>query len=190
VAGQPVPSTHKEESPMSASATLKTEWEVMPDGASPAAGDLQAIAKRCRQRVGRRALFAAGVAMVPVPGLDWLTDIGLLMKLLPEISAAFGLSPAQVERLAPDRRIVVYKAISTGGGLLVGKVVTRELVLRMVSLVGVRLSTQQAAKFVPIAGQAVSAALTYSALRFVCEQHIRQCLDVARQLQLPAPGRA
>jgi uncharacterized protein (DUF697 family) len=175
---------------MNASATLKTEWEVMPEGSSAAGNDLQAIAKRCRQRVGRRALFAAGVAVLPVPGLDWLTDIGLLMKLLPEISAAFGLSPAQVERLAPDRRIVVYKAISAGGGLLVGKVVTRELVLRLVSLVGLRLSTQQAAKFVPIAGQAVSAALTYSALRFVCEQHIRQCLDVARQLQLPASGRA
>jgi hypothetical protein len=127
--------------------------------------------------------------MVPVPGLDWLTDIGLLMKLLPEISAAFGLSPGQVERLAPDRRLVVYKAISAGGSLLVGKVVTRELVLRLISLVGVRLSTQQAAKFVPIAGQAVSAALTYTALRFVCEQHIRQCLEVARQLQLPAPQR-
>jgi uncharacterized protein (DUF697 family) len=171
---------------MNAAAALPADWEVVPGEGE----DLQAIARRCRQRVGRRALFAAGVAMVPVPGLDWLTDIGLLMKLLPEISTAFGLSPGQVERLAPDRRIVVYKAISAGGGLLVGKVVTRELVLRLVSLVGVRLSTQQAAKFVPIAGQAVSAALTYSALRFVCEQHIRQCLDVARQLQLPAPARA
>jgi hypothetical protein len=70
----------------------------------------------------------------------------------------------------------------------VGKVVTRELVLRMVQLVGVRLSTQQAAKFVPIAGQAVSALLTYTALRYVCEQHIRQCLAVAHQLQLPAPA--
>jgi len=164
-------------------AVRDAEWDVVPGEGD----DLQAIARRCRQRVGRRALFAAGVAMVPLPGLDWLTDIGLLMKLLPEISTAFGLSPGQVERLAPDRRIVVYKAISAGGGLLVGKVVTRELVLRVVSLVGVRLSTQQAAKFVPIAGQAVSAALTYSALRFVCEQHIRQCLDVARQLQLPEP---
>jgi uncharacterized protein (DUF697 family) len=166
-------------------AVQDAEWDVVPGKGD----DLQAIAQRCRQRVSRRALFAAGVAMVPLPGLDWLTDIGLLMKLLPEISTAFGLSPGQVERLAPDRRIVVYKAISAGGGLLVGKVVTRELVLRVVSLVGVRLSTQQAAKFVPIAGQAVSAALTYSALRFVCEQHIRQCLDVARQLQLPAPAR-
>jgi hypothetical protein len=122
-----------------------------------------------------------------VPGLDWMTDIGLLMRLLPEISREFGLSEAQIERLAPDRRLVVYKAISAAGGMLMGKVITRELVLRVLQTVGVRLSTQQAAKYLPIAGQAVSAALTFTALQFVCEQHIRQCMAVARQLLLPAP---
>lgn len=132
--------------------------------------------------------MAAGVAVIPVPGLDWLTDIGVLMKLLPQINEAFGLSPAQIERLAPERRLVVYKVLSASGGLVVGKLVTRDLVLRLLKLVGVRLTTQQAAKFVPLAGQAVSAALTYSALRYVCEQHIRQCAEVARQLALPAPA--
>ena len=165
------------------SAEAAAQWEVMPDAGT----DLQAIAKRCRQRVSKRALLAAGVAMVPVPGLDWATDLGLLMRLLPQISAAFGLSPEQVERLSPERRVVVYKVISATGGVLVGKIVTRELVLSVVKLVGVRLTAQQAAKFVPIAGQAVSAVLTYTAMRYVCEQHIRQCMDVARQLRLPAP---
>ena len=165
------------------SAEAAAQWEVMPDAGT----DLQAIAKRCRQRVSKRALLAAGVAMVPVPGLDWATDLALLMRLLPQISAAFGLSPEQVERLSPERRVVVYKVISATGGVLVGKIVTRELVLSLVKLVGVRLTAQQAAKFVPIAGQAVSAVLTYTAMRYVCEQHIRQCMDVARQLQLPAP---
>jgi uncharacterized protein (DUF697 family) len=147
-----------------------------------------AVAARCRQIVRRRALMAAGVAMVPVPGLDWLTDIGVLVKLLPEINAAFGLTPEQIERLAPQRRLVVYKAISAGGGLLVGRLVTRELVIQVLKVVGVRLTTQQAAKFVPIAGQAVSAVLTYGALKYVCEQHIRQCQAVARELALlPAP---
>jgi uncharacterized protein (DUF697 family) len=138
--------------------------------------------------VTRRSLVAAGVAMVPIPGLDWLTDVGVLVKLLPEINEAFGLSPAQIERLAPERRIVVYKAITAAGGLLVGKVVTRQLVFTLLKLVGVRLTTQQAAKFVPVAGQVVSAALTFSALKFVCEQHIRLCMAVREQLQLPAPG--
>lgn len=151
--------------------------------------DLDAVAKRCKRLVTQRALLAAGVAMVPLPGLDWLTDLGVLMRVLPEINAAFGLSPQQIENLAPDRQLVVYKAISAGGGLLAGKVVTRELVLRVLKLVGVRLSTQQAAKYVPIAGQAVSAVLTFSALKFVCHQHIAQCQAVAQQLRLPAPTR-
>jgi len=126
--------------------------------------------------------------MVPVPGLDWVTDVGVLVKLLPDINRAFGLSPEQIERLAPERRLVVYKAISTGGGLLVGRLVTRELVIGLLKMVGVRLTAQQAAKYVPLAGQAVSAALTFSALKYVCDQHIQQCASVARQLLLPPPG--
>ena len=78
-------------------------------------------ARHCRRLVNRRALVAAGVAVVPMPGVDWVTDVGVLMKLIPEINHAFGLTPEQVERLAPDRRVVVYKAISAGGGLLVGR---------------------------------------------------------------------
>ena len=160
------------------------EWVLVPD--TPEAID--AAAKQCRRLVTRRALIGAGVALVPVPGVDWVTDIGILMKLIPEINRAFGLTPEQVERLAPDRRLVVYKAISAGGSLLVGRLVTRELVLQLLRLVGVRLTAQQAAKNVPVAGQAVSAVLTFSALKFVCEQHIRQCMAVSHQLALPAPA--
>ncbi len=158
-----------------------TEWTLVPVGEA----EIEAAARRARKLVTQRALFAAGVAMVPLPGIDWITDVGVLVKLLPEINAEFGLTPEQIERLAPDRRVVAFKAISAGGGLLVGRVVTRELVLGLLKLVGVRLTTQQAAKFVPVAGQAVSAALTFSALKFVCEQHIAQCIAIARQLQPP-----
>jgi uncharacterized protein (DUF697 family) len=160
----------------------------MASSSPPLPPELEATARQCRRLVSQRALMAAGVAVIPVPGLDWLTDIGVLMKLLPQINEAFGLSPAQIERLAPERRLVVYKVLSASGGLVVGKLITRDLVLRLLKIVGVRLTTQQAAKYVPLAGQAVSAALTYSALRYVCEQHIRQCAEVARQLALPAPA--
>jgi hypothetical protein len=30
--------------------------------------------------------------------------------------------------------------------------------------------------------------LTFGALKYICDQHIRQCQSVARQLALPAPG--
>jgi uncharacterized protein (DUF697 family) len=160
------------------------EWTLVPG----TRGEIEAAAEHSRRIVRRRALFAAGVAVVPIPGIDWLTDVAVLVKLIPEINRAFGLTPQQVERLAPDRRLAVYKAISAGGSLLVGKLVTRELIVQALRIVGIRLTTQQAAKFVPIAGQAVSAALTYTSLKFVCEQHIRQCIAVAQTLLLPAPA--
>ena len=159
------------------------DWVLVPD--SPQ--EIEAVVRHCRRLVNQRALVAAGVAVVPIPGLDWATDVAVLLRLIPRINRAFGLTPEQVERLAPDRRLVVYKALSAGGGMLVGRLVTRELVMSMLRLVGVRLTTQQAAKFVPIAGQAVSAVLTFSSLKFVCEQHIQQCVAVSRQLMLTMP---
>ena len=162
------------------------DWVVVPNSDS----EVAAVVRQCRRIVNRRALVAAGVAVVPIPGIDWLTDVAVLLKLIPEINRSFGLTPEQVERLSPDRRLVVYKAISAGGGMLVGRLVTRDLVIRMLKLIGVRLTTQQAAKYVPIAGQAVSALLTFSSLKFVCEQHIQQCASVSRQLMLTAPAPA
>ena len=162
------------------------DWVVVPG--SP--NDVEAVVRQCRRLVNKRALFAAGVAVVPIPGVDWITDVAVLLRLIPDINRAFGLTPEQVERLAPDRRLAVYKAVSAGGGMLVGKLVTRELVMQLLKLVGVRLTTQQAAKYVPIAGSAVSALLTFSSLKFVCEQHIQQCAAVSRQLMLPAPTAA
>lgn len=163
-----------------------TSWELVPETPQ----QIDAVARHCRRLVTRRALVGAGVAMVPIPGVDWVTDVAILVKLIPEINRAFGLTPEQVERLSPDRRVVVYKAISAGGSLLIGRLVTREVVMTLLRVVGVRLTTQQAAKFVPVAGQAVSALLTFSALKYVCEQHIQQCMSVARQLALPAPADA
>lgn len=163
--------------------TKAGEWTVIPSTPQ----EIAAVAAQCRRMVSRRALIAAGVSAVPVPGIDWLTDVGILVKVLPDINRAFGLTPEQIERLAPDRKVVVFKAISAGGALLVGRVMTRELVVNMLRLLGVRLTTQQAVKFVPIAGQAVSAALTYGALKWVCELHIRQCMAICEQLKLPAP---
>ena len=163
-----------------------TEWTVVP----ATLRDIDEVVRHCRRLVGRRALVAAGASVLPVPGVDWVTDVAVLVQVIPEINAAFGLTPEQIERLAPDRRVVLYKAISAGSGMLVGKLVTREVVTRTLRVVGVRLTTQQAAKFVPVAGQLVSAALTYSTLRYVCEQHIQQCAAIARQLMLPAPTTA
>lgn len=144
----------------------------------------------CRKILHRRSLIAAGASMVPIPGLDWAVDAALLSRLIPQINARFGLTPEQMARLGPSQRDQVQKAISGVGSVLIGKFISKELVLRAAKTVGMRLTTAQAAKYVPFAGQAVAAMVGYSAVRYLGEQHLKDCVQVAlsASLQLPAPA--
>lgn len=163
----------------------------MPNSIELAEGDprLVAAVHRARKLLNKRALTAAAASAVPVPGLDWLVDAALLSKLLPAISAEFGLTAEQVERLPKHKREQVQKAVSVVGSMLIGKFITRDLVIRVAASAGKRLTAKQAAKFVPLAGQAISAVIGYSAIRYLGEDHIRDCVQVCKsaQLMLPAP---
>ena len=162
-----------------------------PDDPVAASADpaLLAAAQRARKLLHRRALTAAAASVMPVPGLDWAVDAALLSRLLPRINAEFGLTPEQIDRLDPSQREQVHKAVALVGSALIGKLITRDMVLRLTSAAGVRLTTKQAAKYVPLAGQALSATLGYATLRYLGEQHIRDCMQVAQaaHLQLPPP---
>lgn len=140
------------------------------------------VADQCRELVKNRALLAASIVFLPIPGLGFLTDVSMLARLLPRINEAFGLTPEQVAKLAPDRQLVIYKLISAGGGMFIGKLVTQQLIVRALRAAGLRMSARQLWAFIPIAGHAVSAGITYGVMRWICEQHIRQCVAVCRQL--------
>lgn len=146
------------------------------------AGELAAIQRRCRTLANKRALMSAGAGFVPLPGLDIAADIGILLKLIPEINREFGLTPEQIARLDTGRRVLVYKSIVAIGGALVGRVITQDLVRRALQAVGARIVAKQAAKYVPLAGQVLAAGLGYAAMRYVAEQHIKDCSRVARAL--------
>ena len=163
----------------------------MPTALQLAAGDpaLQERVRNCRSLLTRRALMGAAASAVPLPGLDWAVDAALLTKLLPEINAQFGLTPQQLARLPAHQRHEVERAASVVGSVVIGRLVTRELVLRVAKAVGLRMSAKQAAKYVPLAGQAVAALMGYAALRYLGEEHIKDCVRVVLEthLALPAP---
>jgi hypothetical protein len=142
--------------------------------------ELDAAAARCRAMVTRRALVSAGAVLVPLPlpGLDIAADVALLTQLIPAINREFGLTPEQIDELNPAMKVLVYKAIVAFGGAMVGRLITRELVMQALVVVGMRVTTKTAARLVPVAGQAVSAGLSYSAMRFVGNAHIRDCRRV------------
>ncbi len=161
----------------------------MPTALHMAADDaaLEAAVKRSRKLLNKRALVAAAASAVPVPGLDWAVDAALLSKLIPEINREFGLTPAQLDKLDPKKRDQVQKAVAMVGSVLIGKFISRDLLIKAATKIGVRLTTKQVAKFVPLAGQIVSAVVGYAAIRYFGEEHMKDCIRVARQAGLDVP---
>ncbi len=96
---------------------------------------LAAIA-RSRKLLKNRALVAAVAGAIPLPGLDWAAQAALLSRVLPKINAEFGLTPQQLDELSPEKRESVQNAVTVVGSALIGKFITREMVLRLAKLVG------------------------------------------------------
>jgi len=149
---------------------------------------LAAAVKRSRKLLNKRAVVAAAASAVPVPGLDWMVDAALLSQLIPEINKEFGLTPQQLDQLEPKKRDQVQKAVTLVGSVLIGKFISRDLVIKAATKIGVRLTAKQAAKYVPLAGQVVAAAVGYAAIRYFGEEHMKDCIRVAKQAQLDVPA--
>lgn len=150
---------------------------------------MDAAVARAQRLLHRRAMVAAVASTVPVPGLDWAVDAALLARLLPKISAEFGLTPQQLDQLDPQKHEQVQKAVAMVGSVLIGKFITKDLVLKAVKTLGMRMTTRQLTKYVPLVGQAVAAAVGYATLRYIGQQHIQDCVRVvqAAGLALPSP---
>lgn len=146
---------------------------------SRALTELKAIRAECQRRVKKTAWASAGAAAVPVPLLDVVVDVGLLMKLIPEINQAFGLQPEQIEAMSDETRLQVWKRRAERGSELIGIVVTRELIKRSVQGLGTRLVARQVTKFIPLGGQIVAATIGYWVMRRMAMTHVDDCFEVA-----------
>ncbi len=151
---------------------------------------LDTIRDECRKLVTRRASLSAGAAVVPLPMLDLGTDVMILLRLLPRINERFGLTPEQIDGLDVETKRTVMLFIGSVGSALVGRLVTRELVVRLLMKMGVRITTKGVVKFVPLFGQAVSASISFAAMKLLGNRHIDDCYEVARRTLLEqAAGR-
>lgn len=164
-------------------AKTETDWTLLPASEQ----DIALLRARCRKLVQRRAMVSAGMAAVPIPGVDVVSDVRLFAGLIDDINREFGLTPEQIERMRPKFKLIAYQAAVSVGGVMVGKLVTREVVLRLVRRSGTKLLVRQAGKLVPIAGQLASAAIGFFAFRQIGYQHVDACAKVAQQLLVARP---
>ena len=144
--------------------------------------ELERVRAECRSLVTRRSLMSAGVAVISVPGADVVADVGLLTTLLPTISERFGLDHEQVAKLEPHLAQKVLVVASGMGNTVIGRMVTKKLVVRLLQRVGIRVATASVAKYVPVMGSLLAAGISFGAMKMVGNSYIDDCCETARTL--------
>ena len=141
--------------------------------------ELDLIRKDCRRMSNKRALLSAAASVIPLPLTDVATDVVLLKQIIPKINAKFGLSKEQIEEYNPQLAILIYDAVKRLGTNMIGRYVTKELIVQILKKVGVRLTSIQVMKYIPVLGQMVSAGISFAAMKMIINNHISECYKVA-----------
>ncbi|MCX7920890.1 MAG: hypothetical protein N3B21_02520 [Clostridia bacterium] len=143
--------------------------------------ELDKIRNECRSMVAKRALLSGGATLIPIPGTDIIADIVILTRLLSSINEKFGLSRNQIEQLDYKAKSVILKVVKKCGSDLVGKIITRQLALRVIKKMGIKVAAKEVSRFVPIIGQVASVSMGYSAMKALGEAHINDCYNVIKE---------
>lgn len=143
--------------------------------------ELNRIREECKTMLNKRAAASAVAAIIPVPGADIAADIAIMLELLPAINRKFSLSPEQIDQLDSAIKAKILVIVTSVGSQLIGKVITKELVVLLLKKVGARVAVKQIAKFVPFIGQAVSAGISFGAMKYLGNSHIEECYSVCKR---------
>jgi len=143
--------------------------------------ELDRIKAECNAMVSKRASASAAAAVVPIPGADVGADVVIMMELLPAINRKFGLSPEQIDQLDSEIKGRLAIIISSVGSELVGKYITKTVVAQLLKKMGVKMAIKQVTKYVPFVGQAVSAGISFGAMKYLGNAHIEECYAVCKR---------
>ncbi|TRZ93359.1 MAG: hypothetical protein D4R84_10470 [Rhodocyclaceae bacterium] len=142
--------------------------------------ELEKIRASCKTMVKRRAATSGGMSLIPIPGVDIAGDVGMLLQLIPSISQKFGLTPEQIDELDTRHQVLIYAMLKKVGSDLVGRAVTKRLVVAALKKVAGRMAAKQVLKYIPFAGQAAAVALSVAAMMYLGNSHVDACFEVAR----------
>ncbi len=142
--------------------------------------ELENIRKECMKMSAKRALISAAASILPIPFTDIATDIMVLRDIVPKITQRFGLSKEQIDGYDPQLSIMIYGAAKEVGSKIIGRYLTRELIIHLMKKMGIkRLTTKQVTKYIPLIGQFVSAGISYGGMMLIIRHHINECHKIA-----------
>ena len=145
--------------------------------------DLEQIRDECLELTKKRAYYSAGAAVIPVPFMDVVIDVGILSQLIPEINARFGLSPDQISVYDPKTRQIHWQELRKRGVEFSGLVVARTAVKKSLNNVAAKVIIKQVTKFIPLGGQLVAASLGYFVMKKIADAHVQDCYRTAKSIQ-------
>jgi uncharacterized protein (DUF697 family) len=161
---------------------IKSEWEIQLYSNIMTKIEAENIKKDCKKLTTKAALLSAGGGAIPLPGVDIGTDIAILIRILPKISNRFGLSKKQIDELDERKRLLIFKAIKTVGAELVGRVITKDILITILKRMGIKITSRQIAKYIPILGTLISSGISYASMKIVTNMHINQCYGVVSEV--------
>src|SRR5690606_23393961 len=153
---------------------MPMKLDKIPDRIDPSL-DLDRIRNECLELTKKRAYYSAGAAIIPVPFMDVVIDIGILSQLIPEINARFGLAPDQISVYDPKTRQVHWNELRKRGVEFSGLVVARTAVKKSLKNVAAKVITKQVTKFIPLGGQLIAASLGYFVMKKIAEAQVEEC---------------
>ncbi len=145
--------------------------------------NLENIRAECLELVKKRAYCSAGAAIIPVPFLDVVIDVGILSQLIPEVNARFGLAPEQISVYDPETKKVHWHELRKRGIEFSGLVVARTTAKKSLNNVLAKVITKQVSKFIPLGGQIIAASLGYIVMKKIAEAHVEDCYKIAKGIQ-------
>lgn len=154
----------------------------IPDSIDPNL-DLEQIRAECLELVKKRSYVSAGVAIIPVPFLDVVIDVGMLSMLIPEINTRFGLSPEQISVYDPATKKVHWNELRKRGFEFSGLVVARTAAKSSLNNIAAKVLTKQVTKFIPLGGSIIAASLGYIVMKKVAEAHVEESYKLAKSVQ-------
>ena len=145
--------------------------------------NLENIRAECLELVKKRAYCSAGAAIIPVPFLDVVIDVGILSQLIPEVNARFGLAPEQISVYDPETKKVHWHELRKRGIEFSGLVVARTTAKKSLNNVLAKVITKQVSKFIPLGGQIIAESLGYIVMKKIAEAHVEDCYKIAKGIQ-------
>ncbi|KAK0134121.1 Interferon-inducible GTPase 5 [Merluccius polli] len=135
-------------------------------------------------RIMYYALLSAGATAIPVPGLSIAANVGILVSVLNTYVDGFGLDEKSLEKLSIDTKTPLPDLMEVMKCRLSGKVVTAELVVKMLSNYSAGASVLTATlSLIPIVGAIVGSPLSYITINgFLCDTLDKLSVDAENVL--------